>query len=306
MLSNGHIKFKKDLPGPARIDLEYDFDSSKLSRIDCGGKVFCLAVPEDPEALMFLLENCMKYRIGFHILGGCTNTLLSDRFHNEVFIKIGKGFQNLEAMENGEIKVGAAHDMQRLIVRCARLGMDSSFMAGIPGTLGGAVKCNSGPKGSPIGSYVVKIGLIKATGDKIIAKEIDREGLRFSYRKLELPDDEIINYVFLRFPKGEDNILASLRERIKDKKIKQPLNTKNLGCFFKNPKKDLSAGKLIEQAGLKGLRYGGAAVSSLHANYIENVSNASFSDITGLASIIKANILKNNNIKLELEVRIIE
>jgi UDP-N-acetylmuramate dehydrogenase len=306
MLGNGHIKFKKSLAGREDIDLFYDFDSSKLSRMDCGGRLFCLAVPERSSALESLLKNCIDNRLGFYILGDCTNTLISDRFHDEVFIKLGKGFREFEDMGQGELRVGASYDMQRLVVKSAKLGMDSSFMAGIPGTLGGAVNCNSGPNGNDIGSHVLKIEVMKVDNSEIYTKELVRDELRFAYRKLDLSVDEIIINIFLKFPQASDQIFDSIREIIKNKKRKQPIATKNLGCFFKNPKKGLSAGKLIEQAGFKGFKYGGAAVSELHANYIENINNASYRDIVGLANIIKADILKRKKIRLELEVRTIE
>jgi UDP-N-acetylmuramate dehydrogenase len=174
------------------------------------------------------------------------------------------------------------------------------MLAGIPGTLGGALAMNAGAHGVEIADHVVDIEVLR---DGRVVK-VKKEEAGFAYRSSGFTSDIVLQASF-RFPAGEMERLAALRrEYILRRNQTQPLDLPNLGSMFKNPS-TTHAAKLIEQSGLKGKRVGGAQVSEKHANFIVNLGNATAAHVMTLIELIKHTVYQHSGVMLELEVKLV-
>ncbi len=177
------------------------------------------------------------------------------------------------------------------------------WAAGIPGTLGGAVIMNAGAHGSDMGSIVKEIEILDLTSLK--TARLKREDLAFSYRALKLDKCIILKAILELVQADPDMVKTAYFSNLKTKQTTQPVSQASAGCFFKNPPGFKSAGWLIEQAGLKGIRCNGAMVSDLHANFIVNQDRACASDIVSLAEQVRQGVHKKFGINLQDEVKTI-
>ncbi len=281
---------------------KFSYGISKANTLGVGGKVHFYFIAESVNLLKKAVKLSYLEKVPVIVIGSGTNILFNEGFLDILLIKLGNYFKKIEVFPNGEIKVGAACNLGKFIVKAAIRGSDFSFLAGIPGTIGGAVKGNSGTKDFSICKCVKRIEYISIDG-KLMEIDIDKD--MHDYRKLLIKNISVITSIILKGKKGhKKNIFDSIRQRIKQKKNSQPLNTKNAGCFFKNPDGD-SAGKLIEESGLKGFRYGGAAISKKHANFLINYDNASAEDIFILSLIVNEIVRDRFGINLQNEVKMI-
>ena len=303
---------------------------SGLSAINSGGFCVCLITVNKRKHLIDFLNgfNSLKnIDVKLLVVGHATNILFNDGCLNIILIRLGDDFNYIDIKKNGIISAGAAVSLQKFIVETAKEGYDFSSFAGIPGTLGGAVAGNSGSAGIGINKLVRRIKYTAFCQDKACQHEKELTTADYSYRKLDIDGMFIITDVLfdgsslihqnssknLQTGKpgadpGESArkaVFDKIRENIKMKKQSQPLNTKNAGCFFKNPAGSaFTAGKLIDSCGLKGFSYGGAQISKLHANFIINACNASSKDIYTLSAIVKDIVMQKYGIALEYEVRL--
>ena len=175
-------------------------------------------------------------------------------------------------------------------------------LSGVPGTLGGAILGNAGSKDEWIGNAIGSVEAIDGSG-KIV--EIPKENIKFGYRSSGL-NNIILLKATLNLKKSlKNDIFTKVERYVSSREQSQPLGSWNAGCVFKNPDGE-SAGRLIDQCGLKGLRFGGAKVSEKHANFILNIENARSSDVYELIKIIRAKVFEKFKIKLELEIKIIQ
>jgi UDP-N-acetylmuramate dehydrogenase len=173
-------------------------------------------------------------------------------------------------------------------------------LTGIPGTIGGAVKMNAGGKYGSISETISSVTTMTFDGE---IKNINRKDIEFTYRGCNLDKQIIVEVEFLLKEARKEEILERMDEIYKEKKRKQPLSTFSAGCIFKNTS-SFKAGELIEKAGLKGKKVGGAIVSKKHANFIVNTENATSADILELIKIIKETIKKKYDVQLETEIQI--
>ncbi len=286
--------FKQSLKGLTAI---LDYDISNISSMGVGGKVAAFITAESFEELKTIHFLSAKHRLKFLAVGGGTNIVFNEGFLNLVAVKLGKRFNYMNAGAK-MLEAGASFSLQKFVVESARHGFDFSPLAGIPGTLGGAVCGNSGN----ICSHIEEIDCMFTDGGRGTVR-LRRED--YGYRYFNQGCIEVILSIRLKAPRADPPIIFDkIREFIKQKRMKQPLKEKSAGCFFKNPQGQ-QAGKLIDGCGLKGFRYGEAAVSSKHANFIINMGNASAEDVFVLARIISNLVCSKYNIKLENEVRMI-
>jgi UDP-N-acetylmuramate dehydrogenase len=243
-------------------------------------------------------------------VGGCTNILFNDGFLDICVIKPGRDFDFVLRTESSKswtcLHAGASCSLQKLVVEAARLGCDLSFLAGIPGTVGGAVLGNCGNKKTGIVEFVEKIEFISTEKNGPLIRERTLNAGDYSYRFFNKGNLKVLTDVYLKIPAGSDrnSIFKKIRHTIKEKKAAQPTKALSAGCFFKNPGPDISAGELIDRCGLKNFMFGGARVSVKHANFIENAGNATARDIFILSKIIKHYVVQRFNIELEYEVRL--
>ncbi len=267
--------------------------------IKIGGpaKYFCIADTLDDlkEALRFAETDNLKVEI----FGAGSNLLVSDAGFDGLIIKLN--FNYIE-VDNETVKVGAGVMLGRLVSFLADKGLGGlEFLAGIPGTVGGAIAMNAGAWGDEIGNYVEQATLISK-----ISREIVRDKIKFSYRSSDVYKKEFIIVDVLLKVKNcdKEEINRKIKEYSSKRKASQPLGLPNCGSMFKNPQGDY-AGRLIEAAGLKGRRDGDAQISEAHANFIVNLGGAKSENVVKLIKLCEAEVFKKFNIKLEPEIKFI-
>lgn len=283
-----------------------NFDISSIASIGTGGKCLCFLKIKNRRSLLDTVTKLTENSVKFVVIAGGTNILFNDGFLNIAVLKLGEEFNYLKFTKAGEIIAGAACNLQKFIVDCAIHGYDFSFLAGIPGTIGGAVMGNSGANNKSINHYLQKIRYIAVNKNKVEDNNIETKDA-CHYRFFHIDDLAVLTDVTLFGEKGDrELIFKKIRKNIKIKKASQPLNSKNAGCFFKNVENfHLRTGEMIDKCGLKNFSYGGARISNKHANFLENYSNASSKDLLILSKIIKCFIKRSFNKDLEYEVRMI-
>jgi UDP-N-acetylmuramate dehydrogenase len=269
-----------------------------------GGNVDLIVLPSRELQLKALLKYLHLHQYRYILLGGGSNIIFPDDFSHLVVI-INRTAGIYEEKDN-ILKVNSGVLISRLMnwsIRRNIGGMD--FLAGIPGTIGGAAAVNAGAFGKSISSLLEKAEII--TKDNEI-KIVDRHYFDFSYRNSRFKySEEVILNVFLRFsPVPGDQIKEKVAANIKYRQQNHPCSSfRSAGCFFKNPEVDgkkVSAGQLIEQSGFKGTTHKTLQVSDAHANFIINSADASFADIQELETKIFEKVLKDKDIRLEREV----
>ncbi len=338
-----------------KLNAEFFKETSALSSFRAGGKCICIFYINNMTELCTVLDFLKKSDISFYIIGGGTNTLFADDFIDTAVIKLSGDFNYLKiSVENNGgdclISAGAACSLERFVVETAKSGFDFSFLAGIPGTLGGAVAGNAGNSGNAANTgnsgnaantgnsgnsgntgnaensgnpdnagsagnvqpgicrYLKSIRYAGFENSSALSLQAQVSEHDYGYRVFKLDGLAVITDIYLK-PDTADRteIFKKIRHNIKHKKSVQPLNTKNAGCFFKNPpaEKKYGSGEMIDMCGLKGLRYGGAGVSEKHANFLENYENATAGDIYVLSKIVRDFVKKRFKINLEYEVKLV-
>jgi len=284
-----------------------DCDTSKLCSIGAGGRSAALITIDNIGKLLPTIEALEKSDIKYIILGGGTNIVFGSGLVEYVLIKLGRSFKDIKINTEKKIEAGAGAGTANLVMKAARNGFDLTFLAGIPGTIGGAVSGNSGTGEQWICSEIYIIKYIYKSGKKISMASCSGEKIKSGYRYLDIPGLIAIISVILEPGLNDRQILLSKISRDIDRRRSlQPIGLKTAGCFFKNPDNtDKSAGALIDGCGLKSFSYGGARVSPIHANFIENFNNASSEDIVVLSRIIKSKVKERYGIGLEYEVKLI-
>ena len=215
-------------------------------------------------------------------------------------IKLVGDFARTE-IDGQAVTAGAGADMSKLTLRCVREGLAGmECLTGIPGSVGGSVRMNAGGAFGDIGSIIRRVKLMDATGTSYFA---ERESLVFSYRLTNVGAKFILSAVFELSPEDPEDILKRVKDIWFFKKNSQPLNAKSAGCVFKNPRQ-MAAGALIDQAGLKGAEVGGAVVSEKHANFIIAREGCTATDVLKLIEIVRRRVFERFGVQLELELEI--
>jgi UDP-N-acetylmuramate dehydrogenase len=249
--------------------------------------------------LQEFLNRASNYK--FYILGSGTNILFSDKGYRGVMISLTGKFKEISVLDE-EIISGSGALLSKVLNVASKhnlIGLECS--AGIPGTVGGAVYGNAGSKDKWIGSVVKSIEVFKNFKKEIIKKE----KIAFDYRKSGLENCVITSVSFSLKKDTENDSLSVISGNIKKRLETQPLKMPNTGSIFKNPA-GYSVGKLIEDAGLKGISAGGAQISELHGNFIVNTGGAFSKDVLYLIELIKSKIKEKFNVNLEMEIKIIK
>jgi UDP-N-acetylmuramate dehydrogenase len=239
-------------------------------------------------------------------LGGGTNLLVSDRGVRGLVVKLAKPFDFVEWELDGDgaaLRVGAAVPFKRLVSRTVETGLAGlEFGEGIPGTIGGGLLMNAGAFGGEIGRVVTALEAVDDAGELVL---LPRERLGFTYRRLALPTCAIVTAVRLRLTRGDAAMLAAAVAEAKVRRDRhQPKGHPNAGSIFKNPH-GAYAGRLIEEAGLKGARLGDAMFSERHANFIVNLGRARADDVAGLIDLARRAVRRLRGLELEPEVRLV-
>lgn len=270
-------------------------------RIECHTKE--LVVPEDINSLTIILDKFREKEVPYYILGGGSNVILPDDNYNGVIVKLDK-IDDLHFLDN-LVFVGSGTTLNTFIKKTIDRGLVSlAPLYGIPGSVGGAIVGNAGANGYEIFSNLEYILIYDEGNIEVIKKS----NLSYGYRYSELKDNKKIVVLGALFELKKGNVTDAwkmIKANLEKRKDTQPLEYPSAGSVFKNPE-GLSAGKLIDECGLKGYSIGGAKISEKHANFIINYDNATSSDIKKLIKYIQEEVKKQKGIELELEQVIVE
>lgn len=235
-------------------------------------------------------------------LGWGSNLLVRDGGIRGLTLALGGDFEKIEFPGPELVRAGSAARVPQLVVSCAEKGLAGlEPIVGVPGCVGGALVMNAGTREGEIGPFVEEVEALDLAGSPCV---IARPSLRFGYRSSNFGKSLILS-ALLRLKRGVKADIMALVARQQQKRIQtQPIHTFNVGSTFKNPP-GLFAAQMIEQLGLKGHALGGARVSPMHANFIENFAGAKASDVLALVDLISERVLAASGVKLELEMRIV-
>jgi len=278
-----------------------NYEIKNMTTFKVGGKVDYLIIPKDYDDIRLTLKFGKDNDIPVYLMGNGSNLLISDRGVRGIIIRISKENFNKKKIKNNLITSESGVLLYELIsisVRNELSGLE--FLHGIPGALGGVIAMNAGTDGSSISDYLREIKVMDSFGEIYI---LPKEEIGFSYRKsLVIEKKLIVLEALIELKKSKkENIFSTLKYKVKKRKLTQPINYPTAGCVFKN-EGDNKAGYLIEKAGCKGLRVGDAEVSMVHANFIFNRGNATFSDVISLMKMVKERVYEKFNINLSPEV----
>lgn len=265
-----------------------------------GGPARWFIRPGSIEELQEAARRCAESEIPVYVLGLGANLLVGDAGVDGAVFRLDEEVFRRVKTDKTTVTVGAGVDMQKLLLRCVRGGLAGiECLAGIPGTIGGGVRMNAGGKFGDIGAVVTRVQVMDLRGEIF---DRTKDDLVFEYRSTNIAAKLILGATLELDEEDPQELLRRTKEIWMYKRNTQPLSTKNCGCIFKNPR-GLSAGALIDQAGLKGMRVGHAEVSDKHANFIIAHPGCRADDVLKLIKVIKEKVYEKNQIVLETEVQ---
>lgn len=295
--------FYEKLLGAADKDhVKVGEEMRKHTSFRVGGPAACFVTPADEKELAETIALCRQEEVPFFILGNGSNLLVGDEGFDGVIVSMDSFNECLVEKETGIIKAGAGISLARIAQEAYKASLTGfEFAAGIPGTLGGAVVMNAGAYGSEMKEVLLTVRVLTPEGE---VKEIPASRLSLGYRtSCIIPKQYIVLEAVIRLAAGNE---ASIKGRMDDlacrRKEKQPLEYPSAGSTFKRPAGHF-AGKLIEDAGLKGFAVGGAQVSEKHCGFVINKDHATAADIRALCEEVKERVLDHSGVELEMEVK---
>jgi len=266
-----------------------------------GGPATYFVQPENVEQLADVVKRCREHEVPIHVLGSGANLLIDDAGVKGAVVSLRQGEFTATRFNEIGVRAEAGADMGKLVLRCVREGQTGlEGLTGIPGTVGGCVKMNAGGAFGDIGSAIESVEVMNDSGD-IFTRY--RDDLAFAYRSTNISAKFILGAQFRLSEDDPQRILRQVKQIWIYKKNSQPLAHRNAGCVFKNPR-GMSAGALIDKAGLKGKRVGGANVSEKHANFILADAGTRASDVLKLINTIRETVYKRSEVYLELELEV--
>lgn len=266
-----------------------------------GGPAQYFAEPRSVEELTEVVAFCNENAVKWHIIGAGSNLLVLDNGVSGAVISLNSPAFGGVTVEGVTAHAGAGTLLSHLVTRTVAAGLSGfETLAGVPGTIGGAIFGNAGGRAGEISQYLKSLTILNASGEQEVrtANDID-----FSYRSSGLDGCIVLSAGFELIEDEPEEITRRLRKIWIMKKTTQPLTFQSAGCIFKNPR-GLSAGALIEQAGLKGTRVGDCEVSDRHANFIITHENATSDDLMRLIDLVRSKVLSAHGVELELEIQI--
>jgi UDP-N-acetylmuramate dehydrogenase len=268
-----------------------------------GGKADFFSEPGNVSELILVLKWARENKLSVFVIGAGSNLLISDKGVKGLVIRLSSPYFKSVSLRGGYLKAGSGRKLSQIIQFAENKSLGGmEFLAGIPGTLGGALAMNAGCWGKSIGGLVREVKVLDRFGS---IKIIKGKEIRFGYRKSNLGDYIIISAV-LKFKRSSKKAInRKIKEYILKRRDTQDLTFPNAGCIFKNPR-SLSAGKLIDLCGLKGKSLGGALISLKHANFILNKGGAKSKDVIELMRLARQKVMSRFRVKLEPEIKIWE
>ena len=275
---------------------------SKFSWFNLGGPAKVFFKPKDIKELSFFLKEKKDFN-NIKILGAGSNTVVRDGGFEGIIIKLGKTFSHFSFFDSNKLIAGASA-LDKSLSNFAFVNSLSGFefLSCIPGTIGGAIKMNSGCYGEDISKILVSIQVMDFSGQ---IRVIYSKDIKFHYRGSNLEEDLIfLSATFKGISKNKLNIKEKINNFVEQKKNTQPSKIKTCGSTFKNPK-NKKAWELIKDSGCAGMSVGDAYISEKHCNFFVNKRNAKSEDLEKLIYQVKKRVLDKTGISLELEIQII-
>lgn len=296
------------LPTP-RGTLTPDRSLADLTWLRVGGPADWLFQPADEADLAEFLR-ALPPEVAVFPMGVGSNLIVRDGGLRAVVIRLGRGFNNI-TVEGDKVTAGAAALDAHVARKAAEAGRDLTFLRTIPGSIGGAVRMNAGCYGLYVADHLEEIRLITRQGEVLTLKAA---GLNLRYRQSDLPEGAVIVSAVFRAPAADPAALAArMEEQLAKRDLSQPVKERSAGSTFRNPAgfsstgkaddvHDLKAWKLIDAAGMRGARIGGAQMSPMHANFMLNTGGASAADLEELGEAVRKKVFQSSKITLEWEI----
>jgi UDP-N-acetylmuramate dehydrogenase len=293
------------LPGCEAI-CQADAPLSEHTWYKLGGPARWLLTPRDETELAAALACCRSAGVSWRLLGRGANVLVRDAGFDGAVIKLVGPAWEAVRWEESMVQAAAGADFQRLVRASVERGLGGlETLAGIPGSVGGIVRMNAGGKHGYISQYTRQARVMDGAGR---IESWDARRIGFGYRHTEIDNVILLSAAFVLERGDREALWARFLDIWKEKSAEQPaLGGRTAGCIFKNPLiagQRLPAGRLIDQAGLKGLRVGGAEISRKHANFIEAGPGAKAQDVIDLIELARQAVRQNAEIELEPEIEI--
>jgi UDP-N-acetylmuramate dehydrogenase len=281
----------------------FNVPMSDYTSFRIGGPADVMAFPQDDGDLKELLNFAESKRFKYYVLGGGSNVLVRDGGIRGIVVNMADGFGEITWQDDTRAVVGVGVKLSTLLAECAERGLGGvEFVAGIPGTVGGAVIMNAGAYGFEMKGVVEGVEFVGRKGKRGFMPAGE---MGFEYRKTDMPKGTVAVSVQMAFAKADpDEINEKVESYRRRRKATSSVGFPNAGSVFRNPEGRI-AGRLIDEAGLKGIRCGEAEVSEVHANYIVNKGHATARDVLSLMAKIRDRVYKHKGILLEPEVKVV-
>jgi len=280
---------------------------SERTWLKLGGIASFYAEPNSVDELAALVRRCREEEVPIRLLGGGSNVLIRDEGVAGMVISLtSRVFSDIQISAGGQISggrltAGGGAQLAHAISETVRAGLAGlEPLVGIPGTVGGALHGNSGSRGGDIGQWACRATVMTRSGEIV---QRDREDLVFAYRQSSLDELVILSAEFQLEQDDPESLTKRMQKQWIVKKAAQPLSHQNVASVFKNPR-GMSAGMLIDQAGLKGTRVGAVEVSQRHANFIIASEDATSQDVLRLIDMIRSRVAERLGVELETELEI--
>lgn len=298
--------------------IKKDVDLSKYSTFKISGTAKYFIELKNSEDIINALKYCDEDNLSYFILGGGSNVLFPDTRYDGLIIKISN--ENYK-FEGNKLKVDAGVKLQDIVFKSADLGFSGlEYLAGIPGSVGGAIRGNAGAYGKEIADVIERVNVIIKSGSKYKLQNLTKEELEFSYRSSIIKEKDyiVIDAILNLCESDRTEIKKIVADIIKERNEKQPYEYPSAGCVFKNIKKNKNSklkrfeihstvpvAKIIEELGFKGKNIGDANVSEKHSNFVVNIGNAKALDVKKLIKKIKDKARTEYGVELEEEIKIV-
>ncbi|NAZ36399.1 UDP-N-acetylmuramate dehydrogenase [Rubellimicrobium sp. CFH 75288] len=294
---------------PLRGSLSEGRVLADLTWLRVGGPADALVQPAD-EADLAAFLGALPPEVPVFPMGVGSNLIVRDGGIRGAVIRLGRGF-NAIAIEGGRVRAGAAALDAHVARRAAEAGLDLTFLRTIPGTIGGAVRMNAGCYGAYVADVLVEVRAVLRDGTVATIPAAD---LRLAYRTSELPPGAVVTEAVLAPPAGDPAALAArMEEQVARRDATQPVRDRTAGSTFRNPAgfsstgraddvHDLKAWKLIEAAGMRGARLGGAVMNPMHANFLTNAGGATAAELEALGEAVRKAVYDHAGLTLEWEI----
>ena len=296
------------LPTP-RGTLTANRPLADLTWLRVGGPADWLFLPADEADLAAFLA-ALPSEVAVFPMGVGSNLIVRDGGIRAVVIRLGRGFNGID-IDGDRVTAGAAALDAHVARRAAEAGLDLTFLRTIPGSIGGAVRMNAGCYGSYVADVLEEVRIVTRAGR---TETLPASALSLAYRQSNLPEGAVIVSATFRAPKGEPAALeARMAEQIAKRDASQPTKDRSAGSTFRNPAgysstgraddtHELKAWKVIDDAGMRGARLGGAQMSEMHSNFLINAGGATAADLENLGEDVRKKVFQSSGITLEWEI----